>query len=585
MAGHKKETPAPVFMALAALEIFADELDPALWDEATQEKLRKSLPIIAVKRAQAGEEITAESLLADLRQGPEHFHELQRQYGKAVASPKMLTYDDVLEKLRQEDEKRLAAERRQKIEGSFLGALKAGAEEESAAHLERLLAEEGRPNLLQNILDHALGLAAEHGFSSLVENLLAAKANVHAQDDYALRWAAQNRHLAVMDCLLEVGAKESRLSDSQKQQRERYHLWKAVHPSIEPSAWLVAFSPNIVDPKVYTAVQEIMAQEEYKNATGQKYAYHTAALFKTLPRVLEYLERWGKHGKQPLHDVVQNIQIPEGGQPNLAAWGDAVIKHGPAMARYVKFSDRLPEPLKDGSGGWSLTRTKAEIAKYAYKRGAENPELAAFCLDHGWDDEDFDEALKVIEKFRKKYNLTEGQSPVNDNIKGGSIPDIRIEGSLFGKEGYTFYKLPDGDVRGLLLGEFTNCCQHLANAGAPCAKHGFLSEQGGFYVVEEDKSHQIVAQSWAWRGDKGELVFDSLESLSGHFNAERWTSLCNEFSARVKQVAKDAGITAFHVGKGGATPQLPYTKADNAAQPADYKKYRDSHEQYVVERY
>ncbi|MCD8494136.1 MAG: hypothetical protein LRY39_01770 [Alphaproteobacteria bacterium] len=262
------------------------------------------------------------------------------------------------------------------------------------------------------------------------------------------------------------------------------------------------------------------------------------------------------------------------------------MKHGPEMARYVKFADRLPEPMKDGSGGWSLTRTKAEIAKYAYKRGAENPELAAFCLDCGWKDDHFDKALSVIEEFRVKYNLMEGQGSANDNIKGGAIPDIRMEGKLFGKEGYTFYKLPDGDVRGLLLGEFTNCCQHLANQGAPCAEHGFLSEQGGFYVIEEDKTHQIVAQSWAWRGEKGEIVFDSLESLSGHFNAEKWISLCNEFSARVKQVSKEAGITAFHVGKGGATPKdLPYTKADKTAKPSGYDKYRDSHNQYVIERY
>jgi hypothetical protein len=141
--------------------------------------------------------------------------------------------------------------------------------------------------------------------------------------------------------------------------------------------------------------------------------------------------------------------------------------------------------------------------------------------------------------------------------------------------------LPDGDLRGLLLGEFTNCCQHLANQGADCAKHGFLSENGGFYVVAHKKTDQIVGQSWAWRGKKGELVFDSLESLSGQFNAQNWESIMHEFVAQTTEVHK-GNISAVHIGAGGNTPKLKFNQA-SLAKPLDYKGYRDSgQKQYLV---
>lgn len=218
-----------------------------------------------------------------------------------------------------------------------------------------------------------------------------------------------------------------------------------------------------------------------------------------------------------------------------------------------------------------------EITLHAFKKGHKNPALASFCVEHGWDEDDFKNALKQIKKYRKKYAVDDNQKP------GGQIPDIRIDGKKFGKEGYRFYKLPDGDIRGLQLGEFTNCCQHLAGVGEDCAKHGFLSEAGGFYVVEEKESSDIVAQSWVWRGKKGELCFDSLESLPGHLDAQNWQNLAQAFAACAHK-DKAANITAVHIGRGGATPSLPFNEAARLAKPFDYKGYRDSESaQYVVD--
>jgi hypothetical protein len=184
--------------------------------------------------------------------------------------------------------------------------------------------------------------------------------------------------------------------------------------------------------------------------------------------------------------------------------------------------------------------------------------------------------VKQVKKYKKLFAAQDMKKAQ------GRIPAIKIDGAAFGKPEYHLYKIPDGDMRGLLLGEFTNCCQHLANQGADCAKHGFLSEEGGFYVIAHKKTDQIIGQSWAWRGEKDELVFDSLESLSGHFNAQNWEKITSKFAEQIKQ-DNTAQISALHIGKGGATPKLNFNKAAALAKPIDYNGYRDSENtQYSV---
>ena len=54
--------------------------------------------------------------------------------------------------------------------------------------------------------DQALRWASKYGHLSVVEFLIKAGANVHAVDDYALRWASQYGHLSVVEFLVKAGA-------------------------------------------------------------------------------------------------------------------------------------------------------------------------------------------------------------------------------------------------------------------------------------------------------------------------------------------------------------------------------------------
>ncbi|MBX9770569.1 MAG: hypothetical protein K2X29_04320, partial [Candidatus Obscuribacterales bacterium] len=82
------------------------------------------------------------------------------------------------------------------------------------------------------------------------------------------------------------------------------------------------------------------------------------------------------------------------------------------------------------------------------------------------------------------------------------------------KDGLRGYFLPRSDVRGLFLGQLTDCCQHAEGVGRDCAWYGQGSPNSGFFIVEDINTKQIVAQSWAWKSEDGGLCFDNIEGTN-----------------------------------------------------------------------
>jgi len=345
-------------------------------------------------------------------------------------------------------------------------------------------------------------------------------------------------------------------------------IWQRVAHCEPPNA-LYTNDPAYFKSKAYESVYGMLKREGHASHLVYPMAFQAAGLFGTEDRVLQYLEKWGKADKQPLHEIIQMINLPAKKMPemDLKAWGDAVLKCGPSMANLVKFADRLPVPEKSDDGKtWSMRKTRERVAEFVYERAKENPVLAAICMEHGVKENAFNEALEISAK-----------PPAVKNI-----PDITIEGTQFDLPGATFKRLAANDVRGLFLGEMTDCCQSIGGAGAKCAKHGFISENSGFYVVENAKG-RVVGQTWAWRGEKGELVFDSLETLGKNVSSGQWQKLAEAFKGALDK--KPGDITAFHIGTGGATPtQLidAFNSAAKPVKPLGYDGYRDSHKQVVV---
>jgi ankyrin repeat protein len=467
-------------------------------------------------------------------------------------------------------------------------------------HLDvvKYLCENGADITIKN--NDAVRMAARNGHLEVVKYLHENGADITAQDNKAVSWAAENGHLDIANYCIEAGAPEKILSATELQEIKSWKNWQKRHGDCPDG--LVYKSPHYFRPKAFYPMCAVLEKEGYKDDIANKYAYNAAALFKTPDRFWRYVEKWADFSEnQPVHDVIQHIRIPLEGRFDLTAWGDACLKFGPKMARLVKFADQFPTPMKDEKGGWSYTLTRNEISKHAYKKAHEAPELAKLCFEVNYTKSGFELALKTLEKHTKavaqaienskKYPFTRAYKE-NQVLPNSQIPDIRIDGEAFDKPGYVLRKLESGDIKGLLLGEFTNCCQHIAGEGRECAEHGFLSPYGGFYVVEKQETGEITGQSWVWRGRGGELVLDSFESLKGHFTAASVEKICLEIEKTT--LSKDQEekqnfwkpINGVFLGTDGGTPDLlPRYKSSAPVKPKDYRGYRDSRQQYQVSKF
>ncbi len=385
---------------------------------------------------------------------------------------------------------------------------------------------------------------------------------------HLLRVAVNNSRLTTAIILLDHGAPADTLNAEEHRlvNRMRGDLarWQRT-ARMDPPKGLAAYSTLPFKPRLFEQLEKIYAEEGNEEGIGRIYAYQAMALFQSEERILHYLQKWKTDNTtHPLHDTTHMICIPHDlTGVDLKSWGDAVLKHGPKMAGLVKFCNRIPTPLMSDDGKtWSYTKTRAEVAKYAYTRAAEHPELAAFCFDNTIDDDAFETALE----------LTKTPHPPKQ------MPEITIDGAQFDMTGATFKKLANDDIRGLFLGELTDCCQSIGGHGKDCAKHGFTSPHGGFYAIETAKG-EIIGQSWAWRGSEGELCLDSLETLGRRVSAEQWKKLVAAFAEALVH-DNPHNVTALHIGTGGRTPpSLSAAFASASAKPKDYNGYRDSQSQ------
>lgn len=82
---------------------------------------------------------------------------------------------------------------------------------------------------------------------------------------------------------------------------------------------------------------------------------------------------------------------------------------------------------------------------------------------------------------------------------------------------YTIEMVDKNDIRGLVAGNATNCCQTLQRGsrdysygGNNCVYYGAEEKNSTFFLVS--KNNRIIAQSWVWM-HKGQLTFDNIEVL------------------------------------------------------------------------
>lgn len=90
-----------------------------------------------------------------------------------------------------------------------------------------------------------------------------------------------------------------------------------------------------------------------------------------------------------------------------------------------------------------------------------------------------------------------------------------------GKNGITFRVIEKDDPLGFVLGDITNCCQHIGGAGESCVDDGYTNPNAGFLVFEESGldddgaptgETRILGQAYVWYDPQTKTVcYDNIE--------------------------------------------------------------------------
>ena len=131
-----------------------------------------------------------------------------------------------------------------------------------------------------------------------------------------------------------------------------------------------------------------------------------------------------------------------------------------------------------------------------------NETLATIVGRYGYSQEQFNHIQEVYEKAK-------------------SIKDSYVicADKASGKEGITFRVLEKDDPLGFVLGDITNCCQHIGGAGEECVDDGYVNPNAGFLVFEENfldengvLKTRILAQAYVWYDPETKTVcYDNIE--------------------------------------------------------------------------
>jgi hypothetical protein len=241
----------------------------------------------------------------------------------------------------------------------------------------------------------------------------------------------------------------------------------------------------------------------------------------------------------------------------------------------------------------NIKEAKEFLLNQTYPRANESDkslELAKICRKMLILNAEFEAGLKEIENVWPKKQT--------DNL-----PIVDINHTIFDEKGniqeqYFWVKLPPKDMRALYLGKaIRGCCQYIGGHSEQCVKDGMSLSDNGFYVLLKankkssteprivndeinDAHYAIVAQSYAWKTNNGNLCLDSIE-----WNQERVTSniikdLMTKFSEEIFK--EHPYIKYINVGTGGQTPTDTFTYCPiNETMKQGYS-YGDASQQYQI---
>lgn len=286
----------------------------------------------------------------------------------------------------------------------------------------------------------------------------------------------------------------------------------------------------------------------------------------------------------PIHDIGMHDlprHDPESSQFDFTFWksklslfGYELIKHFSdieTLAEYIKQAQRQDGDLEvdDNSIPQSKAALKHLIDKSIYGEGEDYAKLVQIYKFYNVPKNIYARTLELIRKGNLKIS-DEGDLVSKEEE---FVPDVVVE---ITSDKYYLVKLPSNNLRGLVLGHISDCCQSVGGEEENSTLQGVTMSSSGFYVFikvsEKDfdadnidwdnfevkdgrpTGNRIIGQSYVWKGANGGLVLDSIEILEG-FGKE--LDIANTLDKLFRGISgADTSITRLMIGKGGSTTYI-----------------------------
>ena len=167
----------------------------------------------------------------------------------------------------------------------------------------------------------------------------------------------------------------------------------------------------------------------------------------------------------------------------------------------------------------NFEKCEAYIYSQIYENvGEDELEIAKLASNCGYSQEQFEQVQEIFNEQKKRAQ--------------SSIPQIEKKDE---KTGYTYKVLRLDDPTAIFVGELTDCCQALGNAGESCMRHSVTSPNGRILVVQ-DKEGKILSQSWIWR-NKNTICLDNIEAVQK--DSQNKKIISSDLLSVIQEAAKD----------------------------------------------
>lgn len=505
-------------------------------EEAPDEsrRLRRLLPALAISFARAGHNLSERKMLEMVRHATEEniplqalFRESQRgneptSYHDALfyigsPAPKALTLERALEMGRVDIVRRLCA--KEPISKEKWDLYLTNAASRGQVELATFLV--GRVERPLRAISDAIGTAARQEQYHLVLHMMTDGTNLSS----ALNEEILNR---VFD---EEGLEGFAAFE------KLYRDYQKSDPLVLPEYFTGLESLSNYRPRMqpYLEIRKMCSNELSNIRELNLISAKAALLFQSPQNVLRFLEKWGKPSERPLQELFKNAKPPMSGDADWAMWGDALMKYGPQMFFPLQHACLLGSPARNAEGKISLRATRERIW-HLYPKEGEAGDVAALCYEH-------QTGPKVLEESIHLWSNRAKDEPESRF----SIPDIKMDGRIFGLDGYRLEKLAHNDPRTLFLGYYTGCCEKMGDHFEETVRHAVSTRESGYYVLMN--GNDIRAHSWVWRGEGGQIIIDGWESADKNVTAPILNDLTDEIAHELaKPVYEAFGISDVLLG-------------------------------------